>query len=151
MKYEKIPTSARYSGCFAVFSNAMSGRGDGLYVAAAHASDAILYNSTGTAGLAIYHYREDICALGMLVAAHPDTCFRPVYEARCDSYQHRIDILERCVVARLPETLATRTCYRKGWFLAPHELVLPVLECGWRRACGTTLLDAQVSTKPTRS
>ena len=45
-------------------------------------------------GMAIHHYGEAIYALGMLLAAHPDTRLRLVYEARCDSYRHRIDILE---------------------------------------------------------
>ena len=45
--------------------------------------------------LAIHHYGEAICALRMLLAAHPNTRLRLVYEARCDSYWHRIDILER--------------------------------------------------------
>ncbi len=31
----------------------------------------------------------------MLLAAHPDMWLRYSYEARCDSYRHRIDILER--------------------------------------------------------
>ena len=60
-----------------------------------HASEAILYDSLGAAGMAIHHYGEAICALRMLLAAHPDTRLRLVYEARCDSYRHRIDILER--------------------------------------------------------
>ena len=60
-----------------------------------HASKAILYDSLGAAGMAIHHYGEAICALGMLLAAHPDTRLRLVYEARCDSYRRRIDTLER--------------------------------------------------------
>ena len=48
----------------------------------------------GSAGKAVHHYGETICALGMLLAAHPDTRLRLIYEARCDSYRHRIDILE---------------------------------------------------------
>ena len=60
-----------------------------------HASEAILYDSLGAAGMAIHHYGEAICALGMLLAAHPGTWLRYSYEARCDSYRHRIDILER--------------------------------------------------------
>ena len=59
-----------------------------------HASEAILYDSMGAAGMAIHHYGEAICALGMLLAAHPDTRLRLIYEARCDSYRHRIDVLE---------------------------------------------------------
>ena len=31
----------------------------------------------------------------MLLAVYLDTCLRLVYEAWCDSYRHRIDILER--------------------------------------------------------
>ena len=60
-----------------------------------HASKAILYDSMGAAGMAIHHYGEAIYALRMLLAAHPNTRFRLVYEARCDSYRHRIDMLER--------------------------------------------------------
>ena len=60
-----------------------------------HASEAILYDSTGAAGMAVHHYGEGICALRMLLAAHPDTRLRRVYAARCDSYRHRIDILKR--------------------------------------------------------
>ena len=63
--------------------------------ASAHSSEAILCDSLGAAGLAIHHYREGICTLRMLLAAHPDTWLRYSYEARCDSYRHRIDILER--------------------------------------------------------
>ena len=59
-----------------------------------HASEAILYDSLGAAGMAIHHYGEAICALRVLLAAHPDTRLRLIYEARCDSYRHRIDILE---------------------------------------------------------
>ena len=59
-----------------------------------HASKAILYDSMGAAGLAIHHYGEAICALRMLLAAHLGTWLRHAYEARCDSYRHRIDILE---------------------------------------------------------
>ena len=36
-----------------------------------HASEAILYDFLGAAGMAIYHYGEAICALRMLLAAHP--------------------------------------------------------------------------------
>ena len=60
-----------------------------------HASEAILYDSMGAAGMAIHHYWEAICALRMLLATYPGTRLRLVYEARCDSYRHRIDILER--------------------------------------------------------
>ena len=60
-----------------------------------HASEAILYDSMGAAGMAVHHYGEGIYALRMLLAAHPDTRLRLVYEARGDSYRHRIDILER--------------------------------------------------------
>ena len=60
-----------------------------------HASKAILYDSMGTAGMAIHRYGEAICALRILLAVHPDTRLRLVCEARCDSYRHRIDILER--------------------------------------------------------
>ena len=45
--------------------------------------------------MAIHHYKEGICALSMLLAAHPDTCLRYSYEARCNSYLYRIDALER--------------------------------------------------------
>ena len=69
-----------------------------------HASEAILYDSLGVAGMAIHHYGEGICALRMLLAAYPDTRLRLVYEARCDSYRHRIDVLERRAAARRPET-----------------------------------------------
>ena len=58
-----------------------------------HASEAILYDSMGAAGMAIHHYGEGIYVLEMLLAAHPDTHLRLVYEARCDSYRHRIDVL----------------------------------------------------------
>ena len=51
-----------------------------------HASKAILYDSMGAAGMAVHHYWEGIYALRMLLAAHPDTRLRLVYEARCDSY-----------------------------------------------------------------
>ena len=68
-----------------------------------HASEAILYDSTGAAGMAVHHYGEGICALRMLLATHPDTRLRRVYEARCDSYQHRIDALKsRMVRGRTP-------------------------------------------------
>ena len=68
-----------------------------------HASKAILYDSLGTAGMAIHHYGEAICALRMLLATHPDTRLRRVYEARCDSYRHRIDALKsRMVRGRTP-------------------------------------------------
>ena len=60
-----------------------------------HASEAILYDSLGAAGMPIRHYREGIRVLRMLLAAHPDTRLRLVYEARCDSYRHRIGTLER--------------------------------------------------------
>ena len=60
-----------------------------------HASKAILYDSMGAAGMAVHHYWEGIYALRMLLAAHPDTRLRLVYEARCDSYLRRIDVLER--------------------------------------------------------
>ena len=60
-----------------------------------HASKAILYDSLGAAGMAVHHYGEGIHALRMLLAAHPDTRLRLVYEARCDSYLRRIDVLER--------------------------------------------------------
>ena len=60
-----------------------------------HASEAILYDSLGAAGMAIHHYGEAICALRMLLVAHPNTCLRLICEARCDSYRHRIDTLER--------------------------------------------------------
>ena len=60
-----------------------------------HASEAIRYDSLGAAGIAIHHYGEAICMLRMLLAAHPGTCLRLVYEARCDSYRHRIDALKR--------------------------------------------------------
>ena len=60
-----------------------------------HASEAIRYDSMGAAGMAVRHYGEAIYSLRMLLAAHPDTRFRLVYEARCDSYRHRIDMLER--------------------------------------------------------
>ena len=63
--------------------------------ASAHASEAIRYDSKGAAGMAIHHYREGICALRMLLAAHPDTWLRYSYEARCNSYRYRIDALER--------------------------------------------------------
>ena len=59
-----------------------------------HASKAILYDSMGAADTAICHYWEGICALRMLLAAHPGTWLRYSYEARCNSYRHRIDILE---------------------------------------------------------
>ena len=59
-----------------------------------HASKVILYDSRGAAGMAIHHYGEGIYALRMLLAAHPDTRLRLIYEARCDSYRYRIDILE---------------------------------------------------------
>ena len=59
-----------------------------------HASKAILYDSLGAAGMATHHYGEGIRALRMLLAAHPDTRLRHSCEARCDSYRHRIDILE---------------------------------------------------------
>ena len=59
-----------------------------------HASEAILYDSMGAAGLAIHHYGEGICSLRMLLAAHPDTRLRHSCEARCDSYLYRIGILE---------------------------------------------------------
>ena len=69
-----------------------------------HASEAILYDSMGAAGMAIHHYGEAICALGMLLAAHPDTRLRLIYEARCDSYLNRIDILEsRMARGRTPD------------------------------------------------
>ena len=61
----------------------------------AHASEATLYDSMGAAGMAIHHYREGICALRILLAAHLGTCLRRVYEARCDSYRYRIDTLKR--------------------------------------------------------
>ena len=48
----------------------------------------------GAAGMAVHHYGEGIRALRMLLVAHPDTRLRLVCEARCDSYWHRIDILE---------------------------------------------------------
>ena len=60
-----------------------------------HASKAILYDSLGATGTAIHHYGEAICVLRMLLAAHPGTWLRYSYEARCDSYRHRIDVLER--------------------------------------------------------
>lgn len=60
-----------------------------------HASEAIRHDSLGAAGMAIHHYGEGICALGMLLAAHPGTRLRFIYEARCDSYRHRIDTLKR--------------------------------------------------------
>ena len=63
--------------------------------ASAHSSEAILYDSLGAAGLAIHHYGEGICALRMLLAAHPGTWLRHSYEARCDSYRHRIDVLKK--------------------------------------------------------
>ena len=63
--------------------------------ASAHSSEAIRCDSLGAAGLAIHHYREAICALRMLLISHPDTSLRYSYGARCDSYRHRIDILER--------------------------------------------------------
>ena len=44
-------------------------------------------------GLAIHHYGDAICALRMLLVAHPNTRLRLVYEARCDSYRHRIGTL----------------------------------------------------------
>ena len=59
-----------------------------------HASEAILYDSLGAAGMAIHHYGEAICALRMLLAAHPSMWLRYSYEARCDSYLYRIDILK---------------------------------------------------------
>ena len=59
-----------------------------------HASKAIRHDSMGVAGMAVHHYGEGICALRMLLAAHPDTRLRFVYEARCGSYRHRIDTLE---------------------------------------------------------
>ena len=59
-----------------------------------HASEAILYDSLGAADMAIHHYGEATCALGMLLAAHPGMSLRLICEARCDSYRHRIDILE---------------------------------------------------------
>ena len=70
-----------------------------------HASEAILYDSMGAAGMAVRHYGEAIYALRMLLAAHPDTRLRLVYEARCDSYRHRIDMLERCTVHGRPPKL----------------------------------------------
>ena len=45
--------------------------------------------------MAIHHYWEAICALRMLLAAHPNTRLRLVYETRCDSYRHRIDVLKK--------------------------------------------------------
>ena len=60
-----------------------------------HASEAILYDFLGAAGMAIYHYGEAICALRMLLAAHPGMSLRLICEARCDSYRYRIDVLER--------------------------------------------------------
>ena len=60
-----------------------------------HASEAIRYDSLGAAGMAIHHYGEGIYALRTLLAVHPDTRLRLIYEARCDSYRHRIDVLER--------------------------------------------------------
>ena len=60
-----------------------------------YASKAIRYDSLGATGLAIHHYRKGIYTLRMMLAAHPDTWLRYSYEARCDSYRHRIDILER--------------------------------------------------------
>ena len=59
-----------------------------------HASEAILCDSLGAAGMAIHHYGKAICALRMLLAAHPGMSLRLICEARCDSYRHRIDILE---------------------------------------------------------
>ena len=59
-----------------------------------HASEAILYDSLGAAGMAIHHYGEAIYALRMLLAAHPNTRLRLIHETRCDSYRHRIDILK---------------------------------------------------------
>ena len=71
-----------------------------------HASKTILYDSLGAAGMAIHHYGEGIYVLEMLLAAHPDTHLRLVYEARCDSYRHRIDVLGGRAAARRSETLA---------------------------------------------
>ena len=59
-----------------------------------HASEAILYDSLGAAGMAIHHYGEAVCALRMLLAAHPGTRLRLICETRCDSYLYRIDILK---------------------------------------------------------
>ena len=59
-----------------------------------HAFKAILHDSLGAAGMAIHHYGEAICALRMLLAAHPNTRLKLIYETRCDSYRYRIDILE---------------------------------------------------------
>ena len=57
--------------------------------------EAIRCDSLGAAGLAIHHYREGICTLRMLLGPIRNTWLRYSYEARCDSYRHRIDILER--------------------------------------------------------
>ena len=62
-----------------------------------HASEAVLCDSMGAAGMAIRHYGKGIYSLRMLLAAHPDTRLRHTYETRCGSYRHRIDILERCM------------------------------------------------------
>ena len=76
-----------------------------------HASEAILYDSLGAADTAIHHYGEGIRALRMLLAAHPGTWLRYSYEARCDSYLHRFDVLKNAwrAAARRPETPATHT------------------------------------------
>ena len=60
-----------------------------------HASKSILYDSLGAAGMAIHHYGEGMYALRMLLVAHPNTHLRLIYEARCDSYQNKIDSLKR--------------------------------------------------------
>ena len=44
--------------------------------------------------MATHHYGEGIRALRMLLAAHPDTRLRLIYEARRDSYRYRIGTLE---------------------------------------------------------
>ena len=68
-----------------------------------HASEAIRYDSIGAAGMATYHYRESMYALRMFLMAHPNSRLRMIYEARCCSYQNRIDVLEmRMARGRIP-------------------------------------------------